>query len=69
MRKLLSTGGAARLLGLSRERIGQLVREGRLRVAAVDSTRRVLLRPEDVEQFKARREATQSASAAPRGQG
>lgn len=56
MKRLLSTGGAAGLLGLSRERIGQLIRDNRLHVAVRDSNGRALLHKGDVLALRAKRE-------------
>lgn len=48
---LISTGEAARIIGVSRERVLAYIRDGRLRVAAQDNYGRRLLRRSDVEKF------------------
>lgn len=63
MRELLSTGQAGKLLSVSRERVLDFIRDGRLKVAVKDSLGRRLLRREDVERLRAGREARKSARA------
>lgn len=63
MRELVSTGQAGAVLGVSRERVLDFIRDGRLKVAVKDSLGRRLLRREDVERLRAGREARKSARA------
>lgn len=51
MQALISTGEAARIIGVSRERVLAYISDGRLRVAAQDNYGRRLLRRSDVEKF------------------
>jgi DNA-binding transcriptional MerR regulator len=50
--RLLTSGTVARQLGLSRERVAQLEREGRLPAAVRDSTGRRLFTEADVEALR-----------------
>jgi len=56
MREFLATGQAARLLGLSRERVRDFIQDGRLRPAAKDGYGRALLSREAVERLRQERE-------------
>lgn len=49
--RLLSSGEVARVLGVSRERVLQLVAAGRLRPAALDGYGRRMFDPVEVEQL------------------
>lgn len=51
MKKLLSTGEAARRIGVSRERVHYLIQEGRLSVVATVGFGRRLLDAEEVKRF------------------
>lgn len=53
--RLLTSGDAAKELGLSRDRVIQLEREGELR-AMRDSAGRRLFKPRDVERLRRSRE-------------
>jgi hypothetical protein len=63
MKTLLSTGAAASALGVSRERVGQLLRSGVLRPAARDSFGRVFLSPVDVRRLAEARQARRDRDA------
>lgn len=63
MTALISTGQAGRVLDLSRERVLDFIRDGRLRVAATDNFGRRLLRSSDVERLAEERRARQQTTA------
>ncbi len=56
MQNLISTGHAAAILGVSRERVLDFIRQGRLKVAARDGFGRRLLRRAAVETLRLERE-------------
>ncbi len=61
MPTLITTGEAARILEVSRERVLAYIRDGRLHMVAQDSFGRRLLHRTDVEQFAAERRKYQKA--------
>jgi predicted site-specific integrase-resolvase len=68
MRELLSTGRAAVMLGVSRERVLQYIAAGRLRVAARDCFGRRLLQRRAIEGFLRERERRRAARSAQQDQ-
>lgn len=67
MQDLISTGEAARTIGISRERVLAYIRDGRLRVAARDGYGRRLLRRVEVERFcQARRRLSDQEAGRPK---
>lgn len=62
MREFLATGQAARLLGLSRERVRDFIQDGRLRPVAKDGYGRALLSREAVEHLRQTRERAQASA-------
>lgn len=57
MEELVSTGQAARMIGVSRERVLAYIRDGRLKVAVQDSFGRRFLRRSDVKKFARARQS------------
>lgn len=65
---LVTTGEAAALLGVSRERVHQFLKNGRLKVDARDSYGRRLLRRSAVERLRAERDRAKARDRERRGE-